>query len=170
MFVLSTFQTKQIRHGSSDKCLSITESKQRLLMEECSSSAPRQKWSFENYDPSKLWYQVSHRRQSTYNRGSYDTRSRITYQRYAAGRISGQIWSSKRFMNSHLTTALSNIRKTVGSFNNTWTLCSIKNVFHCLPRDWSDCDSGAWNLFSAQSHIYQFQDCASVTWSVDKFN
>ncbi|XP_012282827.1 putative polypeptide N-acetylgalactosaminyltransferase 9 isoform X2 [Orussus abietinus] len=47
-------QTKQIRHGSSDKCLAITESKQRLLMEECSSSAPRQRWSFENYDPSKL--------------------------------------------------------------------------------------------------------------------
>ncbi|KAI4498267.1 hypothetical protein M0802_006753 [Mischocyttarus mexicanus] len=47
-------QTKQIRHGSSDKCLAITESKQRLLMEECSSSESRQRWSFENYDPSKL--------------------------------------------------------------------------------------------------------------------
>ncbi|XP_015605302.1 putative polypeptide N-acetylgalactosaminyltransferase 9 isoform X2 [Cephus cinctus] len=47
-------QTKQIRHGSSDKCLAITESKQRLLMEECSASALRQRWSFENYDPSKL--------------------------------------------------------------------------------------------------------------------
>ncbi|XP_063974425.1 putative polypeptide N-acetylgalactosaminyltransferase 9 isoform X1 [Diachasmimorpha longicaudata] len=47
-------QTKQIRHGSSDKCLSITESKQRLLMEECSSLSQRQKWSFENYDPSKM--------------------------------------------------------------------------------------------------------------------
>ncbi|KAL2715575.1 putative polypeptide N-acetylgalactosaminyltransferase 9 isoform X1 [Vespula squamosa] len=47
-------QTKQIRHGSSDKCLAITESKQRLLMEECSPSEPRQRWSFENYDPSKL--------------------------------------------------------------------------------------------------------------------
>ncbi|XP_043269819.1 putative polypeptide N-acetylgalactosaminyltransferase 9 isoform X2 [Venturia canescens] len=47
-------QTKQIRHGSSDKCLAITESKQRLLMEECTSSSSRQKWSFENYDPSKL--------------------------------------------------------------------------------------------------------------------
>ncbi|KAG6800326.1 polypeptide N-acetylgalactosaminyltransferase 9 isoform X1 [Apis mellifera caucasica] len=47
-------QTKQIRHGSSDKCLAITESKQRLIMEECSSSAARQRWSFENYDPSKL--------------------------------------------------------------------------------------------------------------------
>ncbi|XP_076240677.1 polypeptide N-acetylgalactosaminyltransferase 9 isoform X1 [Calliopsis andreniformis] len=47
-------QTKQIRHGSSDKCLAITESKQRLIMEECSASAARQRWSFENYDPSKL--------------------------------------------------------------------------------------------------------------------
>ncbi|XP_012343156.1 putative polypeptide N-acetylgalactosaminyltransferase 9 isoform X1 [Apis florea] len=47
-------QSKQIRHGSSDKCLAITESKQRLIMEECSPSAARQRWSFENYDPSKL--------------------------------------------------------------------------------------------------------------------
>ncbi|XP_076167807.1 polypeptide N-acetylgalactosaminyltransferase 9 isoform X1 [Ptiloglossa arizonensis] len=47
-------QSKQIRHGSSDKCLAITESKQRLIMEECSPNAARQRWSFENYDPSKL--------------------------------------------------------------------------------------------------------------------
>ncbi|XP_015432877.1 PREDICTED: putative polypeptide N-acetylgalactosaminyltransferase 9 isoform X1 [Dufourea novaeangliae] len=47
-------QTKQIRHGSSDKCLAITESKQRLIMEECSPTTTRQRWSFENYDPSKL--------------------------------------------------------------------------------------------------------------------
>ncbi|XP_014483748.1 PREDICTED: putative polypeptide N-acetylgalactosaminyltransferase 9 [Dinoponera quadriceps] len=47
-------QTNHIRHGSSDKCLTITESKQQLVMEECSPNAPRQKWSFENYDPSKL--------------------------------------------------------------------------------------------------------------------
>ncbi|XP_016837569.1 putative polypeptide N-acetylgalactosaminyltransferase 9 isoform X2 [Nasonia vitripennis] len=47
-------QTKQIRHESSGKCLAITESKQRLLMEECSPAAPRQRWAFENYDPSKL--------------------------------------------------------------------------------------------------------------------
>ncbi|XP_076678887.1 polypeptide N-acetylgalactosaminyltransferase 9 isoform X2 [Andrena cerasifolii] len=47
-------QTKQIRHGSSDKCLAITESKQRLIMEECSPTASRQRWSFENYDSSKL--------------------------------------------------------------------------------------------------------------------
>ncbi|CAB0030335.1 unnamed protein product [Trichogramma brassicae] len=47
-------QTKQIRHESSGKCLAITESKQRLLMEDCSLTAPRQRWAFENYDPSKL--------------------------------------------------------------------------------------------------------------------
>ncbi|XP_066583041.1 putative polypeptide N-acetylgalactosaminyltransferase 9 isoform X2 [Prorops nasuta] len=47
-------QTKQIRHGSSDKCLAITESKSRLLMEECNTAVQRQRWSFENYDPSKL--------------------------------------------------------------------------------------------------------------------
>ncbi|XP_076284607.1 polypeptide N-acetylgalactosaminyltransferase 9 isoform X2 [Lasioglossum baleicum] len=45
---------KQIRHGSSDKCLAITESKQRLIMEECSPSAARQRWNFENYDATKL--------------------------------------------------------------------------------------------------------------------
>ncbi|KAG7210991.1 hypothetical protein KM043_016360 [Ampulex compressa] len=47
-------ETKQIRHGSSDKCLAITESKQRLLMEDCILNAPRQEWLFENYDSSKL--------------------------------------------------------------------------------------------------------------------
>ncbi|XP_020281580.1 putative polypeptide N-acetylgalactosaminyltransferase 9 isoform X2 [Pseudomyrmex gracilis] len=47
-------QTNHIRHGSSDKCLAITENKQQLVMEECSPNAPRQRWSFENYDPSKL--------------------------------------------------------------------------------------------------------------------
>ncbi|KAK0075594.1 hypothetical protein PV325_006665 [Microctonus aethiopoides] len=47
-------QTRQIKHGSSEKCLAITESKQRLLMEECSQSVARQRWSFENYDSSKL--------------------------------------------------------------------------------------------------------------------
>ncbi|KYQ55434.1 Putative polypeptide N-acetylgalactosaminyltransferase 9 [Trachymyrmex zeteki] len=47
-------QTNHIRHGSSDKCLAITESKQQLVMEECSPNALRQRWSFENYDPSKL--------------------------------------------------------------------------------------------------------------------
>lgn len=47
-------QTNHIRHGSSDKCLAITESKQQLVMEECSPNASRQRWSFENYDPSKL--------------------------------------------------------------------------------------------------------------------
>lgn len=64
------FQSKQIRHGSSDKCLAITESKQRLLMEECSPSGARQRWSFENYDPSKLWYSAFSSRQFTHNRGS----------------------------------------------------------------------------------------------------
>ncbi|XP_034948570.1 putative polypeptide N-acetylgalactosaminyltransferase 9 isoform X2 [Chelonus insularis] len=47
-------QTKQIRHGSSDKCMAITANKQRILMEECSPTAVRQKWSLENYVPSKL--------------------------------------------------------------------------------------------------------------------
>lgn len=54
MISLLEFQTRQIKHGSSDKCLAITESKQRLLMEECSQLVARQRWSFENYDSSKL--------------------------------------------------------------------------------------------------------------------
>nr|CAD7427436.1 unnamed protein product [Timema monikensis] len=46
--------THLILHGSSKKCLAISESKQKLLMEECSSDNERQQWKFENYDPSKL--------------------------------------------------------------------------------------------------------------------
>ncbi|XP_034247891.1 putative polypeptide N-acetylgalactosaminyltransferase 9 isoform X2 [Thrips palmi] len=47
-------ETMLLQHGSSKKCLAITESKQRLVMEECNSSSPHQRWKFENYDSSKL--------------------------------------------------------------------------------------------------------------------
>lgn len=46
--------TNQIRHGSSEKCLAITESKKKVVMEECSMIKDQQKWKLENYDPSKL--------------------------------------------------------------------------------------------------------------------
>ncbi|XP_065083031.1 putative polypeptide N-acetylgalactosaminyltransferase 9 isoform X2 [Ochlerotatus camptorhynchus] len=43
-----------LRHGSSDKCLAINESKQKLIMVDCDSSNEAHKWQFQNYDPSKL--------------------------------------------------------------------------------------------------------------------
>lgn len=46
--------TKHIRHGSSEKCLAIIESKDKVVMEECSGTKESQKWRLENYDPSKL--------------------------------------------------------------------------------------------------------------------
>lgn len=46
--------TKHIRHGSSDKCLGITENKKKVSMEECDTSNERLKWSMENYDPTKM--------------------------------------------------------------------------------------------------------------------
>ncbi|XP_039484714.1 putative polypeptide N-acetylgalactosaminyltransferase 9 isoform X2 [Drosophila santomea] len=46
--------TKQLHHGTSGKCLAISESKDKLLMEECNQSLSRQQWTLENYDSSKL--------------------------------------------------------------------------------------------------------------------
>lgn len=46
-------ESKQIRHGSSDKCLAILENKEKLTMEACDKNRERQKWLLENYDPSK---------------------------------------------------------------------------------------------------------------------
>lgn len=47
-------ETNQLRHGSSDKCLSITENKKKIVMEECSKHKEQQKWKLQNYDASKL--------------------------------------------------------------------------------------------------------------------
>ncbi|XP_054285396.1 putative polypeptide N-acetylgalactosaminyltransferase 9 isoform X3 [Macrosteles quadrilineatus] len=47
-------ETKLIQHGSSKKCLAITDNKQKLLMEECNPSSAQQHWHFDNYDPTKL--------------------------------------------------------------------------------------------------------------------
>ncbi|XP_050529091.1 putative polypeptide N-acetylgalactosaminyltransferase 9 isoform X2 [Daktulosphaira vitifoliae] len=46
--------TKQLKHGSSKKCLSINESRDKLIMEECHLSLARQQWLFENFDESKV--------------------------------------------------------------------------------------------------------------------
>lgn len=46
--------SKLLRHGSSNKCLAINESKTKLLMESCDSNVARQTWSLENYDATKL--------------------------------------------------------------------------------------------------------------------
>jgi len=42
-----------LRHGSSRRCLAISQNKEKLQMEECSEDNPRQRWRFQNYDPSK---------------------------------------------------------------------------------------------------------------------
>ncbi|KAK7873044.1 hypothetical protein R5R35_000337 [Gryllus longicercus] len=47
-------KTQLIQHGSSKKCLAISENKQKLLMTECDRRKENQQWKFANYDPSKL--------------------------------------------------------------------------------------------------------------------
>lgn len=46
-------ETNRIIHGSSKKCLAISSDKKKLVMEDCNLEEGRQKWKFENYDPSK---------------------------------------------------------------------------------------------------------------------
>lgn len=45
--------TKQIIHGSSEKCLAIDDTKSNLLMEECGKNKANQKWNLQNFDPLK---------------------------------------------------------------------------------------------------------------------
>lgn len=47
------FQTNRITHGSSKKCLAISHDRKKLVMEDCNLEESRQRWKFENYDPSK---------------------------------------------------------------------------------------------------------------------
>ena len=42
-----------LRHGSSRRCLAVAQNEEKLQMEECSEDNPRQRWRFQNYDPSK---------------------------------------------------------------------------------------------------------------------
>lgn len=46
--------TSQLLHGSSHKCLSINENRDKVIMEECDTDSKRQKWKLENYDSSKF--------------------------------------------------------------------------------------------------------------------
>ncbi|KAG7171430.1 polypeptide N-acetylgalactosaminyltransferase 9-like 1 [Homarus americanus] len=46
-------ETSRITHGSSKKCLAISQDRKKLVMEDCNLAESRQKWKFENYDPSK---------------------------------------------------------------------------------------------------------------------
>ena len=46
-------KTATLRHGSSRKCLTINSAKDKLHMEECAEDNVRQRWKFQNYDPSK---------------------------------------------------------------------------------------------------------------------
>lgn len=46
-------KTKQLRHGSSEKCLSINAAKSKPVMLECDAHKDSQKWTLENYDPTK---------------------------------------------------------------------------------------------------------------------
>lgn len=42
-----------LKHGSSRKCLTLSENKDKLTMEKCSAGEGRQRWKFQSYDPSK---------------------------------------------------------------------------------------------------------------------
>ena len=41
---------KMLKHAVSRKCLSISEDKEKLLMEECSKENTRQQWDMQNYN------------------------------------------------------------------------------------------------------------------------
>jgi len=45
-------QSETLKHGSSRKCLAISDKKDRLLMESCQPKEPRQRWKFSTYNPS----------------------------------------------------------------------------------------------------------------------
>ncbi|XP_043202414.1 putative polypeptide N-acetylgalactosaminyltransferase 9 isoform X4 [Amphibalanus amphitrite] len=47
-------KTHYIQHGSSKRCLGISEDKKKLTMQECSPLDQRIRWTFQNYDESKL--------------------------------------------------------------------------------------------------------------------
>ncbi|XKL65546.1 hypothetical protein PGB90_008966 [Kerria lacca] len=47
-------EEKLIQHGSSKKCLAISENKKKLQMESCNSKVLRQQWRFENFNATAL--------------------------------------------------------------------------------------------------------------------
>ncbi|CAG4956364.1 unnamed protein product [Colias eurytheme] len=46
--------TKLLRHGSSEKCMSINRNKDKIVMETCNESESRQMWNMENFKPERL--------------------------------------------------------------------------------------------------------------------
>jgi len=44
-------ETKTLRHGSSRKCLELSENRDDLNMSPCSNTEPRQRWKFGKYTP-----------------------------------------------------------------------------------------------------------------------
>ncbi len=46
-------QSRTLKHGSSQKCLAISESKDKLLMEPCDAAEVRQRWKFGSFDEKK---------------------------------------------------------------------------------------------------------------------
>ncbi|XP_068633214.1 putative polypeptide N-acetylgalactosaminyltransferase 9 isoform X2 [Battus philenor] len=46
--------TKLLKHGSSEKCMTISRNKDKIVMETCSESEPRQMWVMENFNIDRL--------------------------------------------------------------------------------------------------------------------
>ena len=51
--MIISFQTQTLKHGSSQKCLSISPAKDKLLMEPCNSMEERQQWKFGSFNETK---------------------------------------------------------------------------------------------------------------------
>ncbi|CAH2048493.1 unnamed protein product, partial [Iphiclides podalirius] len=47
-------QTKLLKHGSSEKCMTISRNKDKIVMETCSEAEPRQMWIMENFNADRL--------------------------------------------------------------------------------------------------------------------
>lgn len=48
------FQTKLIKHGSSEKCMAISRNKDKIVMETCNEAENRQMWNMENFNADRL--------------------------------------------------------------------------------------------------------------------
>lgn len=47
-------QTHRIEHGSSGRCMGISDDRQKVTMESCNSDSERLHWRFDNYNPNNL--------------------------------------------------------------------------------------------------------------------
>ncbi|VVC95665.1 unnamed protein product [Leptidea sinapis] len=46
--------TKLLKHGSSEKCMAVNRNKDKIVMEACNESEPRQMWKMENFNADRL--------------------------------------------------------------------------------------------------------------------